>query len=117
MSSTRWVRVTSTENIPIREGRPALVGDREIAIFNMADGRFMAAENLCPHRGGPICDGIVTGMSVVCPLHQWKCNLETGAVERPPNQEACLKTYPVRIEDNVILIELPVARSEQECAA
>lgn len=117
MSDTRWVRVTSIDNIPVREGRPALVGDREIAIFNMADGRYLAAENRCPHRGGPICDGIVTGASVVCPLHQWKVNLETGMVERPALQEACLQTYPVRVEDGVVLIKIPVSRSESECAA
>lgn len=111
MSDTRWVRVTSIDNIPVREGRPALVGDREIAIFNMANGRYMAAENMCPHRGGPICDGIVTGVSVVCPLHQWKSNLETGEVERPAGQDACLQTYPVRVEDGVILIQLPVQDS------
>lgn len=116
-SSTRWVRVTSIDNIPIREGRPALVGDLEIAIFNMANGRFLAAENLCPHKGGPICDGIVTGVSVVCPLHQWKSNLETGAVERPANQQACLKTYPVRVDDGVISIEVPVLQSPKEYVA
>jgi nitrite reductase (NADH) small subunit len=117
MSGTRWVRVTSIDNIPVREGRPALVGDLEIAIFNMANGRFLAAENLCPHKGGPICDGIVTGVSVVCPLHQWKCNLETGGVERPANQDACLKIYPLRVEDGVISIEVPAAATNEEFAA
>lgn len=117
MRDTRWVRVTSIENIPIREGRPALVGDKEIAIFNMTNGRFLAAENRCPHRGGPICDGIVTGVSVVCPLHQWKVNLETGNVERPAQQDACLQLYPTRVDDGIVLIELPVSRSEQEHAA
>ncbi len=112
----RWIRVTSIDNIPIREGRPALVGDLEIAIFNMADGRYLAAENRCPHKGGPICDGIVTGAAVVCPLHQWKVNLETGCVERPAGQQVCAVTYPTRVEDGVISIKVPVT-SESECAA
>ena len=48
-----------------------------------AGDQFLATDNQCPHKGGPLCDGIVTGASVVCPLHAWKVNLETGEVERP----------------------------------
>ena len=109
MSDRRWVRVTACDNIPLREGRPALVGDREIAIFNMGDGRYLASENTCPHRGGPLCDGIVSGRAVVCPLHAWKVNLETGHVERPEGGSGCVQTYPVRLENGVIVIGLPRA--------
>ena len=55
-----WVRVTAVENVPLREGRAVRVGDDEIAIFNLGD-RFVAIENACPHRGGPLADGIVSG--------------------------------------------------------
>ena len=92
MSETRWVRVTECDNIPIREGRPALVGDLELAIFNMGDGSYLASENTCPHRGGPLCDGIVTGRAVVCPLHAWRVNLESGCVERPEENPGCVRT-------------------------
>ena len=60
MSDGRWVRVTAVENIPPREGRAVLVGDRELALFNLGD-RFLATDPQCPHQGGPLCDGIVTG--------------------------------------------------------
>lgn len=107
MNTTNWIRVTQTDNIPIREGREVLVGDREIALFNLGD-RFLATDNQCPHKGGPLCDGIVTGSSVVCPLHAWKVNLETGQVERPAHgKDHCVTTYPTRIEDGVVLIGLP----------
>ena len=53
------------------------VGNREIAIFNLGD-RFLAVDNRCPHKGGPLADGIVSGTTVVCPLHAWKMSLETG---------------------------------------
>ena len=53
------------------------VGDSEIAIFNL-DGRFLTIENTCPHKGGPLCDGIVSGTTVVCPLHGQRFDLETG---------------------------------------
>jgi nitrite reductase (NADH) small subunit len=106
MSERRWIRVTTCGSIPLREGRAVRLGAREIAIFNLGD-RFMATDNQCPHKGGPLCDGIVAGDSVVCPLHAWKVRLDTGAVERPAAQEACIATYPTRIEDGVVLLGLP----------
>jgi nitrite reductase (NADH) small subunit len=105
MNDRRWIRITACDNIPPREGRAAIVGDREIALFNLGD-RFLAVDNRCPHRGGPLCDGIVTGTAVVCPLHAWKVSLDTGAVQRPAS-DACIKTYATRIEDGVVLVELP----------
>ena len=123
--NTRWIRITPIGNIPPREGRAVLVGDREIALFNLgpstalgarpstelgAGDRFLATDNQCPHKGGPLCDGIVTGTSVVCPLHAWKVNLETGEVERPAQgRDHCVATYPTRVEDGVVLIGLPTA--------
>lgn len=107
-----WIRVTSTENIPLREGRAVRIGDQEIAVFNLGD-RFMACDNACPHRGGPLADGIVSGTSVVCPLHAYRVCLETGKVTKP---DLCVRvdTYPVRVEDGVVLIAMP---EEQERAA
>jgi nitrite reductase (NADH) small subunit len=107
MSERRWVRVTACDNIPPREGRVAIMEDREIALFNLGD-RFFAIDNRCPHQGGPLSDGIVTGASVVCPLHAWKVNLQTGAVERPAPTAAgtCVRVYATRIEDAIVLVEL-----------
>ena len=87
-----------------------VVGDREIAIFNLGD-RFLATANRCPHRGGPLADGIVSGAAVVCPLHAWKVNMENGCVERPGGASACVDTYATRVEDGIVMIALPaVAR-------
>lgn len=114
----RWIRITGCDNIPPREGRAAIVGDREIAIFNLGD-RFLAVDNRCPHQGGPLCDGIVAGNTVVCPLHAWKVSLETGAVQRPEGVATCVPTYATRVEAGVVLIELPatVATSGEGQAA
>ena len=106
MSPRQWVKATGCENIPLREGRAVTFGTREVAIFNMGD-RFLATDNQCPHDGGPLCDGIVTGDSVVCPLHAWKVRLDTGAVERPAAKTLCVVTYATRVEDGVVLVELP----------
>jgi nitrite reductase (NADH) small subunit len=106
MKADRWIRLTHRDNIPLREGRPVAVGGREIAVFNLGD-RFLATDNRCPHDGGPLCDGIVTGLNVVCPLHAWKISLETGVVQRPGGAPRCITTYRTRIEDGVVLVEVP----------
>ena len=121
--NTNWIRIAPTSQIPPREGRAVLIGDREIALFNLgpstaAGNQFLATDNQCPHQGGPLCDGIVTGASVVCPLHAWKVNLETGQVERPTHgKDHCVATYPTRVEDGIVLIELPSAAARTGEAA
>jgi len=97
-----WIRITHAENIPLREGRSVRLGDDEIAIFNLGD-RYVAVDNSCPHRGGPLCDGIVSGDTVVCPLHGWKISLDTGDVLKP---DVCVKVgaYPVSVEDGIIRV-------------
>ena len=116
MTDHRWIRVTLVENLPLREGRAVVLGGQEIALFNLgpaaelgAGTRVLATDNTCPHQGGPLCDGIVTGDSVVCPLHAWKLNLASGCVERPSSgRDHCVRTYPTRIEDGVVVIRLPI---------
>jgi nitrite reductase (NADH) small subunit len=104
----RWVRVTACDNIPPREGRAVSIADREIAIFNLGD-RFVAVDNRCPHKGGPLADGIVTGTSVVCPLHTWKISLVDGHVERPAAaDDEGVTAYPARIEAGVVVVGVPV---------
>lgn len=107
-----WIRITHAENIPLREGRAvAIEGGEEIAIFNLGSC-FVAVANTCPHRGGPLADGIVAGNTVVCPLHGWKVCLDSGDVTRPADQRACVSTYPVKIVDGVLLVNLAVQEAE-----
>jgi NAD(P)H-dependent nitrite reductase small subunit len=106
MNERCWIWVSRAEEIPPREGRVVEVGGHAIAIFNLG-GRFFATTNRCPHKGGPLGDGIVSGDSVVCPLHGWRIDLLRGAVERPANTVACVETYPVRIDDGVIVVGVP----------
>lgn len=106
----KWVRVTSVKNIPPREGRSVKLGSEEIAIFNLGD-RFVAVDNACPHRGGPLCDGIVSGVAVVCPLHGYKVCLETGKVLKP-ELPVRVDSYPVRVENDEILVELSQKREK-----
>jgi nitrite reductase (NADH) small subunit len=104
------VRLARTEQLPLREGRVVVLGGLEIALFHLGD-RVLATDNKCPHEGGPLCDGIVTGESVVCPLHGWKVNLAQGHVERPPHgKDRCVQTYRTRVEDGIVFIEVSALR-------
>lgn len=110
--ASRWIRVDGAQ-IPAREGRALRVGDRELALFNLGD-RFLAVDGRCPHQGGPLCDGIVSGETVICPLHAWKINLRSGAVERPQAASNCVQTYPTAIVDGLLTIELPEDASSRK---
>ena len=109
MSHTpRWARVTSVENIPLHEGRAVNTDGRQIAIFHLPD-RFLTIDNQCPHKGGPLCDGIVAGSIVVCPLHGRRFDLETGLAVRA-SEPACVATYPTRVEQGIVLVDLDSPR-------
>lgn len=106
MNGSRWIRVTTTDSIPQREGRVVALAGLELAIFNLGD-RYLAVENRCPHQGGPLADGIVSGRVVVCPLHAWRVRLDTGEVDRPGGGAACVRTFATRVEGEIVLVQLP----------
>ena len=115
MQEAHWTKITRTENIPFHEGRPVQVEGEELAIFNLGD-RFVTIENQCPHKGGPLCDGIVSGTTVVCPLHGWRFDLNSGMAVRA-SLPACVKTYPTRVEDGIVLVDVSrAARHEPDQA-
>jgi nitrite reductase (NADH) small subunit len=116
MSEARgWTPITTTENIPQREGRAVTVAGEEVAIFHIGD-RYLTIENRCPHKGGPLCDGIVSGTTVVCPLHGQRFDLETG-MPVLASQPACVATFPTRVEGGIIFVNLGGAHRAQEDAA
>jgi len=111
---TRWVPLTGCENIPVREGRAIDVQGQQVAVFNLGH-KFIAIGNRCPHRGGPLADGILSGSSVVCPLHAWTFDLTDGRVKNHPESQACLVTFPVRVEHGIVSVELPAPL--EDCGA
>jgi len=108
----RWIQVSNAANFPLREGRCVTIEGEEVAVFNLGD-RFLAVDNACPHRGGPLCDGIVSGETVICPLHNYKISLETGEVKKP-DVPVRVQTYETRVEKGVLMIAVAM---EQEVAA
>ncbi len=109
----RWIRVVRCQDIPVREGRAVTIGDREVAVFNLGD-RFLAVDNQCPHRGGPLADGIVCGTTVVCPLHSWKFNLDTGLGANSPSSSTCVTSFPTRVEHGIVFLEVSVTPVQTE---
>lgn len=106
-SEVRWVRATTSGMVPPNEGRAIRIGDVSMALFNLGGNRFLAVDGACPHHGGPLCDGIVAGDTVVCPLHAWKVNLVSGQVERPATVKACVRTYPTQVVGDTVLVGVP----------
>lgn len=105
-----WTAIAPTDHVPAREGRAVSVEGKEIAIFNI-NGRFLTIDNACPHKGGPLCDGMVSGTTVVCPLHGQRFDLETG-MPVLASQPDCVATYPTRIENGIILVDLDHRRTQ-----
>ena len=76
-----WLEVGAVEDIPRRGGRVVRTPRGCIAVFRAADDAIFAMDDRCPHKGGPLSDGIVHGHKVTCPLHSWVFSLATGAAE------------------------------------
>lgn len=99
-----WVEVAKTAEIPPGQCKPVIIGDRMLAIINLA-GEFHAIDNICTHAYVELCGGMILGDRIQCPLHGAQFNIRTGAVESPPAYEP-LKTYPVRVEGEGILVQV-----------
>lgn len=75
-----WVHVGRFDDVPLLEGRRTTIGTRRVAVFRLPDG-LAAIDATCPHRGGPLQDGLVADNCVTCPLHDRRIDLSTGAVQ------------------------------------
>lgn len=110
MSATAGVvdhRLGRVDQIPVGEGRTFRVGGHEIAVFRLRGGGVAATQAECPHRGGPLADGIVGLDSVVCPLHAWRFGLSTGRAE---SGDCDIAVHPCRVEaPGDIVVTLPAA--------
>ncbi|MGE5566451.1 MAG: nitrite reductase small subunit NirD [Parcubacteria group bacterium] len=99
-----WIDVGSPDDIPLRGSRcvRALCGD--IALFKSGDGEIFALRDVCPHKKGPLSQGIVHGRSVTCPLHSWVIDLATGEPTGADAGKGCTPTVPVLVKDGRVFI-------------
>ncbi len=100
---TDQIDLGSIDFIPLGEGRAYTLGGKTIAVFRQRDGRLFATDNACPHKAGPLADGLVGSGKVICPLHMWKIDLETG---RCLGEDGAVRTYPARAVNGRILVTL-----------
>ncbi|MEQ8397625.1 nitrite reductase small subunit NirD [Thalassobaculum sp.] len=106
----RWVDVGSIADIPRRGARQIVTPNGPIAVFRTHDDMVFAIDDRCPHKGGPLSQGIVHGSAVTCPLHNWVIDLQTGAAQGA--DEGCARTRPVRTEEDRVLLGLAVAAEQ-----
>ena len=102
MAAQEWQKVGSLSDIPKLGARKIRVGDMNVGVFRTADDKLFALEDVCPHLGGPLSEGIVHGKSVTCPLHNMVIDLESGqSVEPDPK---CVRSCKVRRDGDAIYL-------------
>jgi len=99
-----WVEIGHIDEIPRLGSRVVKSGNDKIAIFRNSDDEIFALGDKCPHKGGPLSEGMISGRTVTCPLHNWKLQLDTGHAVAP--DEGCTNTYPIKVEDGQIYLQL-----------
>jgi nitrite reductase (NADH) small subunit len=90
------VKLGPVSFIPPGEGRTFAAGGEKIAVFRTRNGAVFAVQAECPHRGGPLADGLVGGTVLICPLHSWKFDLATGEALFG---DCGIKAYPIRVDE------------------
>ena len=100
-----WLDIGTLNDIPRRAARVVKTARGDIAIFRTMDDQVFALDDRCPHKGGPLSQGIVQGESVACPLHNWVISLRTG--EAQGADQGCTRTIAVRLQDGRILLSWP----------
>jgi nitrite reductase (NADH) small subunit len=103
LTMSNWVRVAKVSECPPGTVLERLAGDRVIALCN-AEGTVFALDGVCPHQGGPLGEGELTGKVLMCPWHGWQFDVSTG--QHQFNARVRQPHFPVRIEGDDILIDI-----------
>jgi nitrite reductase (NADH) small subunit len=98
-----WIDVGPLDDLPRQGARLVRTARGCVALFRTADDRVFALDDRCPHKGGPLSEGIVHGTQVTCPLHAWVFSLETGMAQGADS--GSVGTYPVRLEGGRLMLE------------
>ncbi|MEL6889324.1 MAG: nitrite reductase small subunit NirD [Pseudomonadota bacterium] len=97
-----WIDIGPVADIPLRGARKIKTALGCVAVFRTGLDEVFAATDMCPHKGGPLSEGIVHGQSVTCPLHNWVFDLNTGQAK---GEDGAITTFPVRVEAGRVLID------------
>ena len=98
-----WLDVCELTDIPQLGARVVNHGGLNIAVFRNADNEVFALEDRCPHKGGPLSQGIVFGETVACPLHNWCIDLKSGSATAP--DVGFVERFAVRIVEGRVELD------------
>jgi nitrite reductase (NADH) small subunit len=101
---TGWKRLCRLDEIPRLGSRVVKSAAGDIAVFRNAEDEIFALHDKCPHKGGPLSQGIVHGRHVTCPLHGWKLGLDSGEAMAP--DVGCSKPFAVKLVDGQVLLKV-----------
>ncbi len=104
---SNWTEVVALEDIPPLGSRVIATDTMKIAVFRTASDEVFAMKDECPHKKGPLSQGIVHGNSVTCPLHNWKIDLASGEALGP--DEGCTNVFPTKVENGRVYISFAIA--------
>jgi nitrite reductase (NADH) small subunit len=99
-----WKEICPLTDIPQLGSRVVRASGKEIGVFRTEDDSVFAINNQCPHKKGPLSQGIVFGKTVQCPLHNWRISLVNGKAEEPDEGETTC--YPTKIENGIVFLEI-----------
>lgn len=99
-----WKSICTLEEIPRLGSRVVRSTSGDIAVFRTSANEVFALRDQCPHKGGPLSQGLVHGNQVTCPLHGWKLRLDSGEAVAP--DQGCSRRYPVRIESGTVFLQI-----------
>ncbi|HYE36503.1 nitrite reductase small subunit NirD [Methylocaldum sp.] len=102
---SEWIEIGQVEDVPLQGSRIVETAFGNIAVFRTVEDEFFAVRDRCPHKGGPLSQGIVHGKHVACPLHNWVISLETGEAVAPDT--GCTRTYAVKVEAGRVYLGRP----------
>jgi nitrite reductase (NADH) small subunit len=101
---SNWIEIGALDEIPKLGARVVETAKGDIALFRTADDNVFALRDSCPHKQGPLSQGIVHGHTVTCPLHNWKIDLASGEAQAP--DDGCAGNYNVMVEDGLVYLDL-----------
>jgi len=104
MTMQNWKTICALTDIPVLGSRVVNSAKGDIAVFRNAEDEVFAVHDKCPHKGGPLSQGILHGKTITCPLHSWKIGLDTGEAQAP--DVGCTHKYDAKVENGMVLLSV-----------
>jgi nitrite reductase (NADH) small subunit len=101
---SNWIEIGALKDIPRLGSRVVRTASGDIAVFRTENDEVFALDDRCPHKGGPLSQGIVHNRRVTCPLHNFVIELESGKAAAP--DEGCTHSHPAKVENGIVWLSV-----------